>query len=721
MASEPDSFRVSQSTGGLPLMDAPVVDNKAPAQLEAMGQAVTRTGAAAGAIYTDVLQRANQARVDEQLNKLKEAQLDATFGENGYLRHKGRDALFRPDGKSLTEEYGSTFDTARDTLASELTNDAQREAFTRSAGGMSIQFRGQVDQHSEQQFGVYNQSVLEGTLTNRSREIALSNDPEVINNAILSTRSAVFELGNLTGRNSGEQIDADTRVALTPGLLANATRLLDSNDVSAAEKFIDRYREYFTPDGLLKLDMAIGEAQDVQIVNAELNSAFAAQTSVEVAATPQPLIMPVRGDIGGAFWTQRPTHKHAGIDINVRAGTPVSAPAAGRIRYEDDLKGYGYYIEIDHGGGMTTRVAHLSQRGHEGLAEDGSYVSQGQIIGLSGGVPGTAGAGNSKGAHVHYEVRKNGKPVDPTGKHSTPGGAVGGSSGGKPKTRYELMQAGRANPLIANDPQRLAMWDNQVTTLVAARDQARAQEEEDAVDAGYNAILAAKGDISKVSPSVLASIPGRAKPGLLNFAQDLQRPADNQTADLGVYGAVRAGIQSGEITRPEQIFPFAPKLGPSLTKALIDDVTGTKKGDARTLDSLKTTKDVMGWIGPELKNAGLDEKENPKEFTVFRGKLFDQIRRAERAKGGALTGVEANEIAVSMLAETKKDAPGWFSGNLRGYQIDDPVVSYRAIPLPVREQIEEGLIRKGVKPTQTAVRNEYYIWTERQRKLAGER
>jgi len=720
MAGEPDTFRVSQSTGGLPLMDAPVADNKAPAQLEAMGQSVQRAGAAAGAIYTDVLQRANQARVDEQLNKLKEAQLDATFGENGYSRLKGRDALFRPNGKSLTDEYGSAFDATRDGLASELTNDAQREAFARSANGMSLQFRGQVDQHSEQQFGVYNQSVLEGTLTNRTREIALSNDPEVINNAILSTRSAVFELGKLTGRNSGEQIDADTRAALTPGLLANAGRLLDNNDPSAAAKFVDRYREYFTPDGLLKLDMAIGEAQDVQIVNTELNAAFAAQTSVEVAATPQPLMMPVRGDSGGAFWTQRGTHKHAGIDISVKAGTPVSAPAAGRIHYKDDPEGYGYYIEIDHGGGMTTRVAHLSQRGYEGLAEDGAYVSQGQIIGLSGGVPGTAGAGNSKGAHVHYEVRKNGTPVDPTGKHTTPGGTVGGNSG-KPKTLYELMQAGRANPLIANDPQRLAMWDNQARTLVAARDQARAQADDDAIDAGYNAILAAKGDLSKVSPNVLASIPGRAKPGLLNFAQDLQRPADNQTGDLGTYGAVRAGIQSGEITRPEQIFPFAPKLGPSLTKALIDDVTGTKKGDAYTLDSLQTTKDVMVWIAPELKNAGIDEKENPKEFTKFRGKLFDQIRRAERAKGGALNGVEANEIAASMLAKTMKDAPGWFTGNLRGYQLRNPVVPYRAIPLPVRQQIEQGLIRRGEAPTPDKVRDEYYIWTERQRKAAGER
>ena len=78
----------------------------------------------------------------------------------------------------------------------------------------------------------------------------------------------------------------------------------------------------------------------------------------------------------------------------------------------------------------------------------------------------------------------------------------------------------------------------------------------------------------------------------------------------------------------------------------------------------------------------------------------------------ALTGDEANNIAASLLAETVHDAPGIFSGNKRGYQLAAPVVGYRAIPPAVRTQIEQSLIRRGVKPTQDMVRNEYHAATQ---------
>ena len=723
MAGEPDTFRVSPTTGGLPLRDAPLMDNKAPGQAAALGEVLTKSATQVQSIYLDQLQRANQIRADEAANQLKEAELDLTFGENGYLRHKGRDALFRPGGKSLTQEYGDEFDKRSAEIMGGLSNDSQREAFQRVSGGMGTQMRGRVDQHFETQFGVYNASVNEGIIKNQTRAIGLNwADPDATNAAVLSTRGAVYNMANLTGRNSAEEIEADTKAALTPGFLTAISTMLENNDPSAAAKYIDLHRKDMTAEGLFKADAAIGEAQDVQITTAEFNKEFAAQDAVEVANTPQQLMMPVRGGVGSVFGEKRGLKKdgtpriHKGIDIPTKAGTPVSAPAEGIIRYRDDPNGFGYYVDIDHGGGLVTRIAHMSQRGFEGGAADGSRVAKGQIIGLSGGEKGRPGSGNSQGPHVHYEVLKNGKQVDPTGRHATSGASgVSGAQGGGRKSLSALLQAGRNNPLIANDPQRLAMWDNQARTMYSAQQADRQQQEEDATNAGYNAVIEAGGDMSKVSPSVLAAIPGRAKPGLYSFADNVANPASNQTADLGVYGSVRMGIASGEITEPSQITKYAPLLGPSLTKQLIDDVTSVKKGDQRALDSVSTTKGVMGWVNPELERIGIDEKSNPKEYIKFRGTLLDQIARAERAKGGALTGDEANEIASSLIAESAIKGGGFFgSSPLRGYQVNGKklMLPYKAIPVSVRVTIEQSLIRRGIKPTEANVRQEYYEATQ---------
>lgn len=135
------------------------------------------------------------------------------------------------------------------------------------------------------------------------------------------------------------------------------------------------------------------------------------------SATPTAFINPVgAGPISGKFGEQRTGRKHAGIDIAVPAGTGVKAAAGGTVIEAGNLPGYGNVVIIDHGGGTVTRYAHLSRIS----TSKGAIVSQGSQIGLSGGVPGSPGAGNSRGAHLHYEVRRNGKAVDPrTGSFPT--------------------------------------------------------------------------------------------------------------------------------------------------------------------------------------------------------------------------------------------------------------------------------------------------------------
>jgi murein DD-endopeptidase MepM/ murein hydrolase activator NlpD len=101
---------------------------------------------------------------------------------------------------------------------------------------------------------------------------------------------------------------------------------------------------------------------------------------------------------------------HQGVDIGSPQGTPVYPSCSGTVSHKDPSAGnYGGLVEIDHGGGYTTRYAHLSQI----RVSVGDQVNMLSPIGSSGGEVGSKGAGNSKGAHLHFEIREGGNPVDP--------------------------------------------------------------------------------------------------------------------------------------------------------------------------------------------------------------------------------------------------------------------------------------------------------------------
>jgi murein DD-endopeptidase MepM/ murein hydrolase activator NlpD len=95
---------------------------------------------------------------------------------------------------------------------------------------------------------------------------------------------------------------------------------------------------------------------------------------------------------------------HDGVDFAGKEGANVVAVAAGVVTYTGSQSGYGEMVEISHGDGFVTRYAHNKQN----LVEPGDVVRKGEPIALMGS------SGRSTGAHVHFEVYKHGRPVDPS-------------------------------------------------------------------------------------------------------------------------------------------------------------------------------------------------------------------------------------------------------------------------------------------------------------------
>ena len=94
---------------------------------------------------------------------------------------------------------------------------------------------------------------------------------------------------------------------------------------------------------------------------------------------------------------------HKGVDIAGVTGMPLIATAAGVVVESGKVSGYGLMVEIQHGNGLITRYAHAIEL----TVKTGDIVSKGQQVAVMGST------GRSTGPHIHYEVLKNGRQVDP--------------------------------------------------------------------------------------------------------------------------------------------------------------------------------------------------------------------------------------------------------------------------------------------------------------------
>lgn len=122
----------------------------------------------------------------------------------------------------------------------------------------------------------------------------------------------------------------------------------------------------------------------------------------------QPSIWPVEGRLVSSFGFRSDPFNggdsfHAGVDLEAAYGTPIKTAADGVVEQADWMSTFGKLVVVDHGNGLKTYYAHLSNFD----VVQGQEVRRGQVIGRAGN------SGRTQGNHVHYEVHQGGAPVNP--------------------------------------------------------------------------------------------------------------------------------------------------------------------------------------------------------------------------------------------------------------------------------------------------------------------
>jgi murein DD-endopeptidase MepM/ murein hydrolase activator NlpD len=125
--------------------------------------------------------------------------------------------------------------------------------------------------------------------------------------------------------------------------------------------------------------------------------------TIAPAPTLMTLAWPIEGLVTGHYGARGRRSHHDGIDIDGHKGDLIRAVAPGRVVRAGDEGAYGKTVIIDHGDGIATLYAHASAI----RVDEGDEVAQDEVIAEVGRT------GNARGTHLHFEVRRNGRPVDP--------------------------------------------------------------------------------------------------------------------------------------------------------------------------------------------------------------------------------------------------------------------------------------------------------------------
>lgn len=204
------------------------------------------------------------------------------------------------------------------------------------------------------------------------------------------------------------------QAARVPGLVREVDRLSAENRkiadlvaaLDSAEKRYDRIRAMLGADVVpdpVRLASALPVAPPVR---AQLAGAPSPYEQGPSSPTHWPLDDPgfvTRGQAGTEANTDTRDEAHPGVDIAIPIGVPVRASGGGTVLQSGEDPEYGLFVLLEHPDSLQTKYGHLSRT----TVAAGEQVEAGQVIGLSGN------SGRSSAPHLHFEIRREGTPIDP--------------------------------------------------------------------------------------------------------------------------------------------------------------------------------------------------------------------------------------------------------------------------------------------------------------------
>lgn len=712
MPTVPTSFapQVDVSTQGMPALEAPSVApmrNAAPEQMQEMGRAQLQAGTTVMRIGQRIQDEIDEAETKAaDVAALRQAQ-EILRGENGYLRTTGKNA--ETQYQSAQEALAKVFQDTE----SQLTNDVQKRMFQQVATRNLLTLQGQMADHKFREVKVYsiNESksrmelyTAEAIQNYESRGQKDENGAAIgaYNTAINTALAEADNLARLNGLDlEGSQAKALRNSVYSTVTMGVVSRLLDDDNPAAARAFYDEQVKAGRLDEqtALRLNSAIDGTEDkIEVVTAIERYTQGDIGQTEDGRTTARFIMPVDSTVVTSVVgdpRDKGKRAHNGIDLAVPIGTKVRAPYNGEViqAWNDDKYGGGMSMRVRLDNGDIVGFAHLS--GFD--AKVGDRVTQGQVVARSG----DTGTG---GPHLHYTLKRNGKPIDPR----TAGDIESGGGGGTPmQTTTDSLE------------KTLAAIDRDYADKPLIRDQIKAgvrqqwgqlraienERERELIDNAKEAWYKAGGDWRAIPNSTWAQLPEDVK---FQLQKGLPRESSEET--------VLELIKNPQLVTPGNIEKYRDKLSEGDYRQFY----------ARAYSSNETTVRAVSIDNQQLDgifNAnGLERLVSPKAGTEdaaasikIQNQIRDIIDTEQTVTGKELTRDRKRQIMEQVIMDQafvsewgrdprKPVALLTEDEMAEAYvQVGGEEVKLTAIPAEQRRQITQTLTRRGRPVTEQAI------------------
>lgn len=695
-----DSFQATPNTLPQTRMTMPEMPDVAGQQAQQMGRAMMAGGQGIGQVALDMQQQANQLRVDDALNKAKEAALKLIYDKDaGFTNLKGINALERPDGKPLAEEYADKLMGHIQQIGGTLGNDAQRQAFALRSNDVVTAMRGSALMHEAQEYKTYALSTSEGIQSTALRDIGLNwKNPDAVNSAVERIRAETYRQAQLLGK-SAEWQEAQARKMTSNGHKVALMSALEQNDPIYADAYLKKYSGQMDADDILAVRGHITKEVDARVgVGAAGEVIRQMQPRIVTGEAERAFNIAVGTESNGKQFAKdgTPLTSPKGA-IGIAQVMPDTAPEAAKLaglpwdenRYKTDATynkalGMAYFQQqLQTNGGDLAKAYAAYNAGPGHLAEAIKKADKSAKL-----------AKNDPTVPVHTwldfmpeetrnYVAKNMKAFD-----------AGQGQGARP-TFQEIDDQLRADPRLASNPARYKIARDEASRQFEEQTKAIKQREEEAVATAMRGVIENGGRYSDLPVSIRAALPPKEVDNVIGFAQKISKGDD--TTSLYLYNALTANPDKLARMSDNEFFALRRELSETDFKHFSNERakrTGASPGANGPGDlnsqAIKQTLDErlrMLGIDPTPKDDGGKDAARIGGVRKF---VNDYFMAAQRETGKKFTDAEVAAHIDNLFARNATFR-GWFSTS------SGPMLGMKAGDVPGAEKaaIEAAFKRHG--------------------------
>lgn len=713
-----DSFQAAPTAQPPGRLDAPAMPDVAGRQMQQMGESMQRLGGTISQEAYSVAQQANQLRVDDALNQAKEAALRLTYDKDaGFSSLKGINALERPGGKPMADEYSDNLKDQISQIAGTLGNDAQRQAFAMHANDILTSFRGQALQHEAGEFKTYALSVSDGIQRTAMRDIELNwNNPDAVDSANERIRAETYRQGQLLGK-SAEWQEAQARALTSNAHKVALLTALEQNDPAYADAYLKKYRAQMDGDDILAVQGHITKEMDTRIGVAAAGDVMQRMAPrIQASDTERAFNIAVGTESGGRqFGTDgKPLTSPKGA-IGIAQVMPGTGPEAANLaglpwdenRYRTD-PAYNRAIGLAYFQRQLQDTGDLAMAYAAYNAGPGRLQKAVKAAELAKNDPNFRGAlydgqGDPRDwrSHLPKETR------DYVAKNMAAYDAGQGQA--QRPTFAEIDDQLRADPHLAGNPARYKIAREEANRQFAEQTAAIKQRDDDAVATAMRGIVQNGGRYSDLPISVRAAVPPKETDNLLSFAQKISKGDDSTSPWL--YNKLTGNPDALARMSDNEFFALRRELSEADFKHFSNErakLNGAAPGANGPGDlnsqAIKQSLDArlrMLNIDPTPKDDGGADAARVGAIRRFVDQYFTS---AQREAGKKFTDAEVSQHLDALLAKNATFR-GWFSNS------SGPMLAMKAgdIPADTRDSIKAAYKRHGIdSPTDAQILNAYW-------------